>query len=284
MDEAYIKFAELLYDQRILPKNLNIPSRQVTYWRSKKILPYFDQQQKHGKMNIPQAIWLLIVKELSDIGISSERLAKLSKDVWVTPKEEKYADKIISENIKSTRNQLTESTKAMLRSQLSDKLLMNTLREDLNPYTDMLKSLILSNNEPHSLIYVPTTGEHKFLTNDSNLILNLISSYSQNSVICIPILDKLSKIVSYDFSSKEKDLKYLTEIENQIRNIVMFKRPKIVEIAFDDNHIKPRIITEKHIKQDELANFFLHNKISKNTKLLIEVRSQDNYKLTLITK
>ncbi|MCK8480950.1 hypothetical protein [Psychroserpens algicola] len=282
-DESYVRFGELLYKKYILPKHLNIASRQVTYWKSKHILPYFDDQ-KHGKMNIPQAIWMAIIKELSDIGIDSKRLAILSKDVWFQPKEDKYADDVIKKNLKSKRSGLSTSAKAVLESQLSDDILMDTLRKELNPFTDMLKSCLMNSKEPHSIIYIPNTGEHHFLQNNNEILVKLNSLYSNDSIICIPILGKLSKVVSFDLNSPEKNLKYLSDIENQIRDIVIFKRPKIVEIAFDDNHIKPRVITEKHIKQDEIADFFLKNKIPKGTKLLIDVRSQDNYKLTLITK
>ncbi len=281
--QTYIQFGELLYDRRILLKNLKVPSRRVTYWKEKKILPFFEDQ-KHGRMNIPEAIWLLIIQELSDIGINTKRLAQLAHNVWQKPKDEKYADKIINEHIKSNRTDLDENSKAILKNQLSDELLINTLREELNPYTDMLKSCILQVNLPHSLIYIPNTGEHYFSLNSNELLIKLNSLYSKHSLVCIPILDKLSKIISFDFNSKQKELKYLTDIENQIRQIVLFKKPKIVEIAFDNEHIKPRIITEKHVRQDELADFFLKNKIPKGTKLLIDPRNQDNYKLTLITK
>jgi len=281
--ESYIKFGELLYDRRILPKDIKVPSRNVTYWKDKKILSFFEDQ-KHGRMNIPQAIWLLIIQELTNIGISTKRLASLDYDVWQKPKDEKYADKIIKDNIKSNRNGLDDQTKAILKNQLSHELLMGTLRKELNPFTDMIKSCIFQVDQPHSLIYEPSTGEHHFLLNSNEIMVKLTSIYSKHSIICIPILDKLSKIISFDFGSKEKELKYLTNIENQIREIVLFKRPRIVEIAFDNGHIKPRVITEKHIKQDELADFFLKNKIPKGAKLLIDPRSQDNYKLTLITK
>jgi hypothetical protein len=281
--ESYIKFGELLYDRRIQLKDLKVPSRNVTYWKEKNILPFFEDQ-KHGKMNIPEAIWLLIIQELSNIGISTKRLAHLSYDVWEKPREDKYADKIINDNINSDRNGLDDHAKKILRDQLSHELLMDTLRQELNPFTDMIKSCIFQINQPHSLIYEPITGEHHFLLNSNDVMVKLTSIYSRHSIICIPILDKLAKIISFDFSSKEKELKYLTDIENQIRQIVIFKKPKIVEIAFDHGHIKPRVITEKHVKQDELADFFLKNKIPKGTKLLIDPRSQDNYKLTLITR
>lgn len=95
----------------------------------------------------------------------------------------------------------------------------------------------MNSKQPHSMIYVPSKDKHHFLSNKNEVLIKLNSMYSNESIICIPILNKLSKVVSFDLNSTEKDLKYLSDIENQIRDIVIFKRPKVVEIAFDDNHI-----------------------------------------------
>lgn len=282
-DKSYIQFGELLYKKYILPKHLGIASRKVTYWKENNILPYFNKD-KHGKMNIPQAIWLYIIKELSEIGIDSKRLAKLSKDVWLKPSNEKYADDIIKSHIKSKKNNLSDQAKNALTEQLNTEAIMEVLRQELNPYTDMIKSCILDGKQPHSMIYIPEAKEYSFLQNSPELLFKLSSKYSDMAIISIPILHPLSKVIRFDVNTAEKNLKYLSNIENQIRDIVIFKQPKVVEIAFDDNHVKPRIITEKHVKQDELADFFVKNKIPLGTKLLIDVRSQDNYKLTLITK
>jgi hypothetical protein len=284
MNSTYIKFGELLYERLILPKHIDIPSRQVTYWRGNKILPFFEIDQKHGKMNIPQAVWMLIINELTEIGVSSKRMAQLSKDVWLTPKKEKYADDLIAAHIKSETNILSDVEKDILQNQLSDEVLMNTLREELNPFTEIIKSSLFETNDPYCMVYVPSTGAHGFLNTNSETYLKLISNILEYPVIIMPILNKLLKILSYDFNSREGDLKYLSAIENQIRNIVLFKRPKMVEIAFDDNQIKPLVITEEQNRQYEIAEFFIQNKIPESTKLLIEVKSKSAYKLTLITK
>ena len=48
-----------------------------------------------------EALWLMIINELSNIGIDTKRLQKLSHDIWIKPFNEKYADvvfkKIIAE-------------------------------------------------------------------------------------------------------------------------------------------------------------------------------------------
>jgi hypothetical protein len=235
-------------------------------------------------MNIPEAIWMMILKELSEIGISTKKLKILSYQVWNVPKENKYADQVILKHIESKKPLVSEAGKASLKDTLSNKMVMDTLREEINQYTDMLKSCIANISQPHFMVYSPLTDEHTFLVNNDVLLKKLGSLTFDHPLISIPILSKLSKIISIDLNIKHKNLDYLSDLENQIREIVLFKRPKIVEITFDDGHIKPRIITEKHVKQDELADFFLKNKIPKGSKLLIDPRSQDNYKLTLITK
>ncbi|GAA0740279.1 hypothetical protein [Gaetbulibacter jejuensis] len=284
-DQFHIEFGESFYEKYILPKDLRLKSRQVSYWRDNKVIPYFfETHQKHGRMNIPEAIWIMIIKELNDIGVSTEKLKILSYKVWDVPKENKYADQVILKNINSKKSGLSEIGKMNLKSLLSNEMVMDTLREEINHFTDTLKSCIANISQPHYIIYSPLTDEHVFLSNNNYQFLKLSSLTFKYPIISIPILDKLSKIISIDLNIKNKNLKYLSSIENQIREIVLFKKPKVVEIAFDNGRIKPKTITEKHVRQEELSDFFIRNKIPKGSKLLIDPRSQDNYKLTLITK
>lgn len=106
----------------------------------------------------------------------------------------------------------------------------------------------------------------------------------QHPMISLPIVPIISRVLAVDFGNEKKDLPYLNDIEKQIRDIVVFKRPKVIEIAFEENHIKPITVTEKHKSREELARYILDHKIAKGSKLLIDIRSQENYKLTLISK
>lgn len=71
-------------------------------------------------------------------------------------------------------------------------------------------------------------------------------------------------------------------MERQIRDIVVFKRPKVVEIAFQDKRNEAFVVTEEHKSRQQLAKYILQNKIKKGSKLLIDIRSNENYKITLI--
>ena len=159
------------------------------------------------------------------------------------------------------------------------------LRTIINPFTDMIKSAVFRTNLPHTMLYVPETNEYHFHYGDNNLILDLSTVYLQKPMISLPLVPIISKVLSVEFvNTKKKELSYLSDVEKQIRDIVVFKRPKIVEIAFEDNHIKPIIVTEQHKSREQLSRYILENKIAKGTKLLIDIRSQDNYKITLIKK
>jgi hypothetical protein len=104
-------------------------------------------------------------------------------------------------------------------------------------------------------------------------------------MISIPIVPILSRILLQEYDNKKiKDLKYLSSIEKQIRDIVVFKRPKAVEIAFQDGNINTIVVTEEHKSREQLAEYILKNKIKKGSKLLIDIRSNDHYKITVIKK
>lgn len=41
-------------------------------------------------MNVPQALWVCLIQELSTFGINTTKLAELAKMVWHEPREKGY--------------------------------------------------------------------------------------------------------------------------------------------------------------------------------------------------
>ncbi|MBG7613137.1 hypothetical protein IU405_12840 [Polaribacter sp. BAL334] len=304
-ESDYIELGNFVYDdQEISPAQLGVTSRQINYWIDKALVPFVEKQQpkevvlnkmdaliagkndtktKWIRLNLSQAVWVCIVKDLLSFGVSVEQLAKLAKSVWQKPREDKYADTVFKFHINDKMSKLSEETINSLKIFLADDLFMDHhYRTIINPFTDMIKSAINRETLPHSMLYVPQTNDYEFITGGTELTLGLSSVYLQNPMICLPLAPIIAKVLAVDFGNEKKDLTYLSDIEKQIRDIVIFKRPKVIEIAFQDQHIKPITITEQHKSQEELARYILENKIAKGSKLLIEIRSQDNYKLTLI--
>jgi len=283
MNTDYITIGKLFSEKYILPRHLNITSRQVNYWKERKVLPFFEKE-KHGKMNIPEAVWLYTINELTKLGIDTQRLAQLAKDVWDKPREEKYLDSLIKNELNRKVNRLDHVLINSLKGMLDDEELMKTTRTQNNPFTDAIKASIYIEKAPSSLLYFPNTGEHTFIIGDITPSLKLNSLMNQETSICIPLIGFIKKIVTIEFEMIKGDLGYLSQIENQLKDIILFKCPKYIELVIDNEKIEPLIITEQHKRGEQLANFILNNKLPKNSKLLIEPRSQDNYKLTLITK
>jgi len=275
----------------IAPNQLGITSRQINYWIDKVLIPFVERQDNKKnkrlsrvRLNLANAIWASIIKELLDVGVSSERLAKLAKEVWHKPRLDKFADKIITNTINGNNGSIDKKDIEQLKKTLEDENLMNTLRMEINPFTDMIKSWLMNKKLPHALIYTPKTGKHEFLMNDGKLNLKLSSLTLESSIVTVPLAPILSKVVSEDINSSKTSLEYLTNIEQQIRDIVVFKKPKLVQIVFENDQIIPITITEQHKTKEQLAQYILENKITKGSKLLIDIRSQGNYKLTLIKK
>lgn len=304
-ESEIIKIGDIVYDKRdISPAQLGVTSRQINYWLDKAVVPFVQKQQliedspkemdainsekeakktKWIRLNLSQAVWVCIIKELLSFGISIEKLAKLAREVWQKPREDKYADEVLKENIRCNRNNLPEEKISDFKYALSDELYMeHHYRTIINPFTDMIKSAIDRETLPHSLMYVAQTNDYEFIIGGTELILDLSSVYLQHPMICLPIAPIISKVLAVDFGNEKKELPYLNDIEKQIRDIVVFKKPKFVEIAFDNNEIKPITIIEQHKSKEQLARYILENKIAKGSKLLIDIRAQGNYKLTLI--
>jgi hypothetical protein len=293
----------------INPSQLEVSSRQINYWIDNAVVLFVEKQQtittveneeglseglSHNslkdkktmwvRLNLAQATWAALVKELFKFKVPLDTMQELAYQVWQQPRLNKYADEVFQSHIKKNPNNLPEQEIEKLKAHLKDELLMELhFRTIINPFTDMIKSALYRDELPHNFLYVPETNEHMFHYESMDLILNLTSIYLQKPMICIPIVPILSKILLLEFDNKKiKKLQYLSNIEQQIRDIVVFKRPKFVEIAFQEGDIKPIVVTEQHKSREQLAEYILKNKIKRGSKLLIDIRSNDNYKITLI--
>jgi hypothetical protein len=277
-----IKIGRLISNDCFLPDNLSITPRQLNYWRNCNILPFF-QKEKKGYMNMQEALWILIINELSNIGVNTKKLQSLSHEIWVVPFEKKYADGVFKEAI--TFNNLDSFEKKSVEELIKFDPIMNTIfRKEINPFTDAFKSCLISNRSVVSLIYSPKTGEHSFNFSNVGLTADLNNLYFGKTLVVIPFLPLISKLVGIEIGKSNTDLEYLSSIENQIRRVLFFDKPKLLEIVLQQDG-PPTIIkiTEEHKKPEELAKFFLTNKLPLGSKIMIEPRTQGNYKITIRT-
>ena len=274
-----------LIDQRYtLPKYFGVSSRMVTYWKSKVVLPFFDTGKK-GKMNVPQALWVCLIQELSTFGINTTKLAELAKMVWDEPREKGYFKSKLEKHIAFLKKQnIVDSSLKGFEFILNDSRRLHFHGMEINPFSDAVIDSILIDKKPMSFYYFPKTGEYHIRDGNKAITEKFLEMINDKAYMCIPLMPFIEQIVSVEFQRVKKDIAYLSQIENQIREIIMFKSPKYIELLVDNDNIKPLIIREDHKKAKQLADFFLNNKLPKTARLLIEPRAQDNYKLTILTK
>jgi len=280
--EELKKMGNLISNKCFLPKNLDITSRQINYWKERDIIPFFEKEKK-GFMDMTEALWLLIINELSNIGIDTKRLQKLSHDVWIKPFNEKYADVVFKKIL--AEKKLDKFDSETLEHFLGiEPIMISLFRKEINPFTDTFKTCLVSNRNLVSLIYCPKTEEHYFNFNNVGLTSDLNNLYFGETLITIPLLPFMSKLVGIEIDKSNLDLEYLSSVENQIRRVLFFDRPKFLEIIVqEDGNSKIYKITEEHKKAEELAKFFLTNKLPLGSKILIEPRAQGNYKIVIKT-
>ena len=300
-EQYIIELGQKVFDTNLInPSVLNITSRRINYWIDKKLMPFTERQEistkktqydrkserKWVRLSLAQSVWAYIIDELLSYKISLEKLEKLTEDVWQKPRVERYADKVLKNHIDKNPVGLSEKSLQELISFLQDEMHMeNYIRTIINPFTDAIKSAFTKRDLPHSLLYAPESNSHAIHSGDQALILDLGSKFMQSTMICIPLVPIMARVMASEFNDERKtDLYYLNNIERQIRDIVVFKKPKEVVIAFENDSIKPITVTEQHKTREKLARYILENKIKKGSKLLIDIRSSGNYKITLIQK
>ena len=300
-EQYIIELGQKVFDTNFInPSVLNITSRRINYWIDKKLMPFTERQENSTKktqydrkserkwvrLSLAQSVWAYIIDELLSYKISLEKLEKLTENIWQKPRVERYADKVLKNHIDKNPVGLSEKSLQELISFLQDEMHMeNYIRTIINPFTDAIKSAFTKRELPHSLLYAPESNSHAIHSGDQALILDLGSKFMQSTMICIPLVPIMARVMASEFNDERKtDLYYLNNIERQIRDIVVFKKPKEVVIAFENDSIKPITVTEQHKTREKLARYILENKIKKGSKLLIDIRSRGNYKITLILK
>ena len=300
-EQYIIELGQKVFDTNFInPSVLNITSRRINYWIDKKLMPFTERQENSTKktqydrkserkwvrLSLAQSVWAYIIDELLSYKISLEKLEKLTENIWQKPRVERYADKVLKNHIDKNPVGLSEKSLQELISFLQDEMHMeNYIRTIINPFTDAIKSAFTKRELPHSLLYAPESNSHAIHSGDQALILDLGSKFMQSTMICIPLVPIMARVMASEFNDERKtDLYYLNNIERQIRGIVVFKKPKEVVIAFENDSIKPITVTEQHKTRERLARYILENKIKKGSKLLIDIRSSGNYKITLIQK
>ena len=300
-EQYIIELGQKVFDTNFInPSVLNITSRRINYWIDKKLMPFTERQEvstkkmqydrkserKWVRLSLAQSVWACIIDELLSYKISLEKLEKLTENVWQKPRVERYADKVLKNHIDKNPVGLSEKSLQKLISFLQDEMHMeNYIRTIINPFTDAIKSAFTKRELPHSLLYAPESNSHAIHSGDQALILDLGSKFMQSTMICIPLVPIMARVMASEFNDERKtDLYYLNNIERQIRDIVVFKKPKEVVIAFENDSIKPITVTEQHKTREKLARYILENKIKIGSKLLIDIRSSGNYKITLIQK
>ena len=286
------------------PSQLTISSRQINYWIANDLVPFTENIEqklekdpssselaKTGKgtgkwvrLDITQSVWVSIINELFKFRVSMDAMKQLTYQIWQKPRENKYADEVFKYHLNNNPKGLNKDQLDQLKSHLQNEEVMeHYFRTIINPFTDMVKSAVMRKGIPHSLLYVPESFDYAFHYGDKTLITDLGSAYIENPMVSIPLRPILSKVLLTDFENKKRiNLEYLNNVERQIRDIVVFKRPKVVEIAFQDKRNEAFVVTEEHKSRQQLAKYILQNKIKKGSKLLIDIRSNENYKITLI--
>lgn len=197
--------------------------------------------------------------------------------------KKKHADGVFKEALVSENLDLFE--KKSIEELIKFDPIMNTIfRKEINPFTDAFKSCLISNRSVVSLIYCPKKGEHSFNFSNVGLTADLNNLYFGETLIVIPFLPLITKLVGIEIGKSSTDLEYLSSVENQIRRVLFFDKPKLLEIVVQQNG-SPKIIkiTEEHKKPEELAKFFLTNKLPLGSKIMIEPRAQGNFKITIKT-
>ena len=179
---------DLLGQRFTLPKYFGISPRMVTYWKTKEVLPFFDAGKK-AKMNVPQALWLCLVDELSAFGINTTKLAELARMVWDEPREKGYFKSKLEKHIAFLKKQkVVDASLGVYESILNDPLLLHFHGMEINPFSDAVIDSILIDKKPLSFYYFPKTGEYHIRDGNKAITEKFLEMINDKAYMCIPLI------------------------------------------------------------------------------------------------
>jgi len=278
----YIKLGETISEKQFTAKDLSITSRQLNYWKSNDVIPFL-KKNRMALMTLPEALWVSIINELSNVGISADKIEALTNKIWIEPLFSRYADEALKIAIENKKGEHSQEDIEWFKSLLNDEIAMHSVfRRDITPYMDSIKSCLRLERQIVTFIYCPRTEEYMFSYYNKAITSEMNNLFYGETLISIPYLPHLAKLIGLDMERHKENLQYLSDVENQIRRTIIFDKPKLMEVEVNENgKSKIHTITESHKNQEELAKFFLNTKLPTGSSALVEKRSQGNFKVTI---
>ena len=278
----FTQLGETISKKQYTAKDLSVTSRQLNYWKFKDVIPFL-RKNRMTLLTLPEALWVSIVTELSNIGISAKKIEALSNKIWIEPLFSRYADEALKSAIENKKGEHSQEDVEWFKNLLNDEIAMHSVfRRDITPYMDSIKSCLRLERQIVTFIYCPRTEEYMFSYYNKAITSEMNNLFYGETLISIPYLPHLAKLIGLDMERHKEDLQYLSDVENQIRRTIIFDKPKLMEVVVNENGTsKIHTITESHKNQEELAKFFLNTKLPTGSSALVEKRSQGNYKVTI---
>ena len=247
---------EQKYSSNIVRRFVN--SRLMNYWIEENRLLSKWEEKGWRKFSFVDLVWLKIISNLREFGVSFAILKKLKEELFYIPTPEKLI-KVLNEK-KDDISKLITKLHSKEDKQLASFLLkIEEIKDDIKGHQIPLlliyiQSVIFFKSSGSLLINVE--GEHVFL---SEKHLGLILQNEENrfffrqSHVSISLTD----IIEFYILKEEVDIELTKEIfsedEFKIMETIRKENPSSLFVKFDDNR-KVNLIKVKKTKRAELAH------------------------------
>ncbi|WP_396143531.1 hypothetical protein [Flavobacterium sp.] len=251
------QLGEIISFKQYSDSDLLTTSETMNYWRTNDVFPFL-KKNRMALMTLPEALWVSIINELSNVGIPADKIEALTNKIWIEPLFSRYADEALKSAIENKKGEHSQEDVEWFKNLLNDEIAMHSVfRRDITPYMDSIKSCLRLERQIVTFIYCPRTEEYLFSYYNKAITSEMNNLFYGETLISIPYLPHLAKLIGLDMERHKEDLQYLSDIENQIRRTIIFDKPKLMEVVVNENgKSKIHSITESHKNQEELAKFF----------------------------
>jgi DNA-binding transcriptional MerR regulator len=271
-----------LYDHRLFTaKDLDIPSRTVSYWKEKEVLTWFPPH-KTARFNVLEAAWLLVLRFLQNAGLSIELMKSLTNYFIDEPVNQNLAEKLIKDELKKivikTEEDFIKSHR--LSYILKSKKNLEQLRREMNYFTQLVKYALISKSQCGIIIdgakKAYSYTESTFMNPDN--LTGLLSNFN----IIVPLKPILTELITIDFNKGSYSFPVLSIDENIIIREMRRSDTDNIEIRKMGKVIKIKVATATEVSNEELAHKLMNGSFDGWDK--VETSKRDKTKWFVIKK
>ena len=271
-DGTAMQHLSKLNEKNFLLIDTGISPRVFNNWKKMGLLPQESTERKWNKFSFTEFIWLKIVQELREFGLSIEKILKVRKLLYKNPLDGVNMDELFKSYLKAILNDIETSTytkeeKEVIKKGFEDpEAVKKTFEKEMHLLPPLLSFMVLNSifHRRNNGIVIFSSGECREWLDEFYIIDKSFSKFLDRPHIFISLSTFIFEYLLNEKDSYSSVLNILSHEEQEIVNLLKTKELKEITIKFNKGKAYMLEATSgKEVSKDQ-AEEIMKNMIFKN--------------------